>query len=134
LFIFFQALAKKWLFWFFERWLECRKKPNVPFAGRLFTLSDNGYVYETFGISKHCPVKLQLLLIRAETLDKPLTAKCFIYDVVCCPSFILFCLSFIYYLFLSCVGLEALLQFLVWLCVFGKTANVLPNAMAILRF
>jgi hypothetical protein len=42
----------------------------------------NGYVYETFGISKHFPVKLQVLLIRAETLDNPLTAKCFIYDVV----------------------------------------------------
>jgi hypothetical protein len=41
----------------------------------------NGYVYETFGISKHFPVKLQLLLIRAEMLDNPLTAKCFIYDV-----------------------------------------------------
>lgn len=42
-----------------------------------------GCVYETFGISKHFPVKLQVLLIRAETLDIPLTAKCFIYDVVC---------------------------------------------------
>ncbi len=41
----------------------------------------NGYVYETFGISKHLPVKLQILLIRTETLDKPLIAKCFIYDV-----------------------------------------------------
>ena len=47
----------------------------------LFTLGGNGYVYETFGISKHFPVKLQVLLIRAETLDNPLTAKCFIYDV-----------------------------------------------------
>jgi hypothetical protein len=26
------------------------------------------------------PVKLQVLLIRAEMLDNPLTAKCFIYD------------------------------------------------------
>ena len=43
----------------------------------------SGCVYETFGISKRFPVKLQLLLIRAETLDKPLTAKCFIHDVVC---------------------------------------------------
>jgi hypothetical protein len=41
----------------------------------------NGYVYETFGISKYFPVKLQVTLIRAETLDNPLTAKCFIYDV-----------------------------------------------------
>jgi len=38
----------------------------------------NGCGYETFGNSKHFPIKLQLLLIRAETLDKPLTAKCFI--------------------------------------------------------
>lgn len=41
----------------------------------------NGYVYETFGISKHFTVKLQVLLIRTETLDNPLTAKCFICDV-----------------------------------------------------
>ena len=47
------------------------------------TLAYNGYVYETFGISKHYPVKLQVSLIRVETLDNPLTAKCFIYDVVC---------------------------------------------------
>ena len=40
----------------------------------------NGYVYETFGISKHFPVKLQILLIQAETLNNPLTANCFIYD------------------------------------------------------
>ena len=45
-------------------------------------LAPNGYVYETFGISKHFPVKLQLLLIRAETFDNALTAKCFIH-VVC---------------------------------------------------
>ena len=57
----------------------------------VFAQSD-GYVYETFGISKHIPVKLQLLLIRAETFDKPLTAKCFIYDVGCrnCLTFIVF--------------------------------------------
>ena len=42
----------------------------------------NGCVYETFGISKRFPIKLQLLLIRAVPLDKPLTAKCFIH-VVC---------------------------------------------------
>ena len=47
----------------------------------LSKLAPNGYVYETFGISKHFPVKLQELLIRAEMLDNPLTAKCFIYDV-----------------------------------------------------
>jgi hypothetical protein len=48
---------------------------------KFFKLVHNGHVYETFGISKHFPVKLQVLLIRAETLDNPLTAKCFIYDV-----------------------------------------------------
>lgn len=42
----------------------------------------NGCVYETFGISKRFPIKLQLPMIRAETLDKPLTAKCFIHVVV----------------------------------------------------
>ncbi len=50
----------------------------------------NGCVYETFGISKHFPVKLQVLLMRAETLDNPLTAKCFIYDVVASLFFIPF--------------------------------------------
>jgi len=45
------------------------------------SIGANGYVYETFGISKRFPVKLQLLLIRAEMPDNPLTAKCFIYDV-----------------------------------------------------
>ena len=44
-------------------------------------IAANGYVYETFGISKHFSVKLQVLLIRAEMLDNPLTGKCFIYDV-----------------------------------------------------
>ena len=48
---------------------------------RLSGITHNGYVYETFGISKQFPIKLQLLLIRAGTLDNPLTAKCFIYDV-----------------------------------------------------
>jgi hypothetical protein len=47
----------------------------------VFNIGYNGYVYETFGISKHFPVKLQVLLIRAEMFDNPLTAKCFIYDV-----------------------------------------------------
>lgn len=42
----------------------------------------NGCVYETFGISKLFPVKLQPHLIRAETLNKPLTAKCFIHVVM----------------------------------------------------
>lgn len=46
-------------------------------------MAHNGRVYETFGISKHFPVKLQQLLIRAETFNNSLAAKCFIYDVGC---------------------------------------------------
>jgi hypothetical protein len=45
-------------------------------------MKPNGYVYETFGTSKHFPVKLQILFIWAEMFDNALTAKCFIYDVV----------------------------------------------------
>jgi len=41
---------------------------EVPMWG----MCGNGYVYETFGISKHFPVKLQLPLIRTEMLDNPL--------------------------------------------------------------
>ena len=51
------------------------------YALNFIKMCGNGYVYETFGISKHFPVKLQVPLIRAETFDNPLTAKCFIYDV-----------------------------------------------------
>ena len=100
-----------------------------------------GHVYETFGISKHFPVKLQVPLIRAKTLDNPLTAKCFIYAVTCWPSFfrvdvslvniefpchcLLFlsgCVSVYFYFFkrgkffktiLSALAKQALLQFLV---------------------
>jgi len=58
--------------------------PFCETPGTYFPLiMPNGYVYETFGISKHFPVKLQVILIRAEKFDNPLTAKCFIYDVVC---------------------------------------------------
>ena len=59
--------------------------PHLNYQGAAFsfTIGGNVYVYETFGISKRFPIKLQLLLIRAETLDKPLTAKCFIHDVGC---------------------------------------------------
>ena len=70
-----------------------------------FQVGYNGCVYETFGISKRFPIKLQLLLIRAETLDKPLTAKCFIYVVVhWCSVFPVIFLS-ICYAFLSAHGL-----------------------------
>ena len=60
-----------------------------------FCMKPNGYVYETFGISKHFPVNIQQILIRAETPDKPLTAKCFIYDVGNWCSFITVCLSIV---------------------------------------
>ncbi len=56
------------------------KKATI--SDRFKKIEPNGYVYETFGISKRFPFKLQQLLIRAETLAKPLTAKCFIHDVV----------------------------------------------------
>src|SRR5574344_815172 len=69
-------------------------------SGRIFVLCVsimyNGYVYETFGISKHFPVKLQLLLIRAEMFDNSLTAKCFIHDVGCwCSIFPVIFLIFV---------------------------------------
>ena len=57
----------------------CENPMSVGFGN----ICNNGYVYETFGISKHFPIKLQLLLIRAEMLDNALIAKCFIYDVKC---------------------------------------------------
>lgn len=56
-------------------------------------MNANGYVYETFGISKRFPVKLQLLLIRAETLAKRLTAKCFIHDVGNSAYVVIHCLG-----------------------------------------
>jgi hypothetical protein len=55
---------------------------NLSIVSSFIFIDYNGYVYETFGISKHFPVKLQVLLIRAETLDNPLTAKCFIGIIV----------------------------------------------------
>jgi hypothetical protein len=68
-------------------------RPDKLCVTRFFDLAPNGYVYETFGISKHFPVKLQELLIRAGMLDNPLTAKCFIYDVRCWCSIVLYFLS-----------------------------------------
>ena len=60
-------------------------KPSSSFQYRRMVavplIAGNGCVYETFGITKRFPIKLQLLLIRVETLDKPLTAKCFIHVV-----------------------------------------------------
>lgn len=48
------------------------------------------YFEDVHGISKHFPIKIQVPVIRAETLDNPLTAKCFIYDVRGRKSFILY--------------------------------------------
>ena len=69
--------------------------PILMYRSSFLGIFANGCVYETFGISKHCPVKLQELLIRAEMLDNPLTAKCFIYDVGNWCLSISVCLSFI---------------------------------------
>ena len=44
----------------------------------------------SFGDSKHFPVKLQIIMIRARTLVNPLPAKCFIYDVTAWCSVIRF--------------------------------------------
>src|SRR5690554_6653372 len=84
------------------------------------SIAPNGYVYETFGISKHFPVKLQVLLIRAETFDNPLTAKCFIYDVSHSISFIISQIR-IFVIELTCFYAQILkvyllqLKYLVWL-------------------
>jgi hypothetical protein len=51
----------------------CQQKPNVLDRAEWFsTMTPNGHVYETFGISKYFPVKLQVLLIRAKMLDNAL--------------------------------------------------------------
>jgi hypothetical protein len=100
------ALAKIQALLVFVLALVCRQKPNVlECALAVFTMRHNGYVYETFGISKHFPVKLQALLIRAEMFDNPLTAKCFIYDVTAWCSFIYVIFSFNLLLFSVCRAL-----------------------------
>ena len=48
---------------------------------------NNGYVYETFGISKHFPVKPLQSLLNVTPLKLALSAKCFIYDVTTRTSF-----------------------------------------------
>ncbi len=58
-----------------------RSDPMICYTFLSQSYNLNVLVYETFGISKRFSIKIQVLLIRAETLDKPLTAKCFIYDV-----------------------------------------------------
>ncbi len=39
------CVGKKWLFWFFERWLVCRQKPNVPFVRWVFSMCPNECIY-----------------------------------------------------------------------------------------
>jgi|GEM_PF-2842021 len=36
------CVGKKWLFWFFERWLVCWKNQMCHLRVGFFTLSDNG--------------------------------------------------------------------------------------------
>ncbi len=87
----------------------------------------NGYVYETFGISKHFPVKLQVPLTRAMLLDNPLTATCFIYDVVHWRSLssVILTLKFAALSCLLCVGTDTLFDKF-WSCVwlFERLGNV----------
>ena len=95
--VFFRSVSKKTALLQAEALACVSELANVLFCGSavsffffltaklpqsFFRLVGNGYVYETFGISKLFLVKLQLLLIRAETLGNQLTAKCYIYDVV----------------------------------------------------
>jgi hypothetical protein len=64
-------------------------------------MNANGYVYETFGISKHLSVKPLQSLLSVMPLKLALSAKCFIYRVVRWPllfsnlfvSFLTHCLS-----------------------------------------
>lgn len=53
-----------------------------------FTLDGNGWVYETFGISKRFPIKPLQCLLDVPTLKSALSAKCFIYRVTNWPLFI----------------------------------------------
>jgi|GEM_PF-1770303 len=84
-------------------------------ARSFFQLGGNGYVYETFGILKHEPVKPTQSLLDVMSLKLALSAKCTIHDVsvslfiflIIILSFLLHCLS------VSALALLALLQFLV---------------------
>ena len=54
----------------------------------VFKMRYNGYVYETFGISESKPVKPLQIKLSVTTLKLALSAKCFIYIVVCWALFI----------------------------------------------
>jgi hypothetical protein len=60
----------------------------------------NGWVYETFGISKHFPVKPLQSLLDVTPLKLALSVKCFIYRVRGWCLFILYSLS-VYYKLLN---------------------------------
>ena len=106
------------------RWFSCLFHSIVSFL----KLAHNGCVYETFGITKRFPIKLRLLLIRVETLDKPLTAKCFIHVVVhwCSVFQSIFSFNLLHRFCLPCVGVGKLFGWF-WSCVgfFERPANVL---------
>ena len=51
-------------------------------------MAHNGWVYETFGISKRFPIKPLQCLLNVPTLISALSAKCFIYRVTNWPLFI----------------------------------------------
>jgi len=53
-----------------------------------FIMVTNGWVYETFGISKRFPVKPLQCLLNVLPLKPALSAKCFIYRVTNWPLFI----------------------------------------------
>jgi hypothetical protein len=103
------------------------KNGNNFFIVWCFNMPYNVCVYETFGISKHFPVKLQLLLIRAVPLDNALTAKCFIH-VVSRSVFIfpvIFSFNLLLRFGLPCVGTDTLFDKF-WACgwLFERLGNV----------
>ena len=68
---------------------------NHVTAVSFFRLAYNGWVYETFGISKRFPIKPLRCLLNVLPLKLALSAKCFIYRVVCWALFIINYLQFI---------------------------------------
>ena len=72
----------------------------------LYALPLNGWRYGQLPISKHFPIKLQLLLIRAVPLEYPLHRQLTIPRVGNWCSFISVCLSFIQLYFIVIVNLH----------------------------
>ena len=68
-------LLKRWLVCsFFVSQFDCCTVAN--------RMTANGWVYETFGISKRFPIKPLRCLLSVPPLKLALSAKCFIYRVV----------------------------------------------------